>query len=257
MKRARLFAWVVSGWMALVLGGCASVPQPTPSDPLESWNRSVFNFNDALDQSVLKPTATAYQEHVPDVVRRGVGNVFSNLADAWTTVNDVLQLKGEEAATSFTRFWINTLFGFGGVLDVASDLQIERHTEDFGQTLGHWGIGSGPYLVLPLLGPSTVRDTSALPFDWWGDPVTHADNITTRNALIAVRIVHQRAALLQREGLMDAATTDRYSLVRDVYLQYRRNQVYDGDPPDEPSDDDPEPDSDAQAPGQPTGGARR
>ena len=255
MNFRRVLAWALSAWIALVLGGCASVPQPTASDPLESWNRGVFRFNDALDQSVLKPTATAYQDHVPDVVRHGVGNFFNNLADAWTGVNSALQLKGEAAGTSLTRFWLNTLLGFGGLLDIATDLQIPRYNEDFGQTLGYWGVGPGPYLMLPVLGPSTVRDTSALPVDWYGDIVTYADDITTRNVLLATRIVHQRAALLKQEGLMDAATTDRYSLVRDVYLQYRRNQVYDGDPPDEPSDEDPDPGTDA--PGQPAAGAKR
>ena len=241
--------------LALGLAGCASVPNPTPSDPMESWNRGVYKFNDTLDRAVVKPVATVYQDDVPDVVRRGVGNFFGNLADAWTFVNDVLQLKGEDAGNSLTRFWVNTFMGIGGFVDIASELQIPRHTEDFGQTLGHWGVGSGPYIMLPVLGPSTLRDTGALPVDWWGDWVTHADDITTRNALYVGRAIHQRAGLLKQEDLMEGATTDRYSLVRDVYLQFRRNQVYDGDPPDEPMDEDP--DAGAPAPGQPAGDVKR
>lgn len=255
MSAARLVALMVTGLCALNLAGCASVPNPTPSDPMESWNRGVYKFNDTLDQAVVKPVAKTYQNVVPEFARRGVGNFFNNLADGWTFVNDMLQLKGEDAGTSLTRFWVNTFMGLGGFIDFASELQIPRHTEDFGQTLGHWGVGPGPYVMLPVLGPSTLRDTSALPADWWGDAVTHADDIATRNSMLVGRAVHQRAALLKQEELMEGATTDRYSLVRDVYLQYRRNQVYDGDPPEEPADDDS--DAGSEGGGQPPAGMKR
>lgn len=218
----------------LLLGGCASGPNANPSDPLEPWNRGVYEFNDALDRTVLKPVATVYQESTPELMRRGVGNFFANLEDAWTMVNSALQLKGQAAAESFTRFWVNTLMGLGGVLDVASEMQIPRHNEDFGQTLGYWGVGAGPYVMLPVLGPSTLRDTAALPAEWRGDLVTHIEDVPVRNSLIAVRGVHKRARLLKQEGVLEGAALDRYGFIRDAYLQYRRNLVYDGNPPEEP-----------------------
>ncbi len=223
---------------ALLLSGCATGPNANPADPLEPWNRGVYKFNDAVDRAVLKPVAIAYQESTPELVRKGVGNFFANLEDAWTTVNSVLQLKGQAAGESFTRFWVNTLMGLGGVLDVAGEMQIPRHNEDFGQTLGYWGVGAGPYVVLPLLGPSTARDTAALPADWYGDLVTHTDDIGTRNTLIVVRGVHKRANLLKQEKLLEGAALDKYSFLRDAYLQHRRNLVYDGNPPDEPMPED-------------------
>jgi phospholipid-binding lipoprotein MlaA len=228
-------------WLGLLLTGCATGPNSHPADPLEPWNRGVYRFNDAVDRAVLKPVATAYQESAPDMVRKGVGNFFANLEDAWTTVNSALQLKGQAAAESLTRFWVNTLMGLGGVLDVASEMQIPRHQEDFGQTLGHWGVAPGPYLVLPLLGPSNLRDTAALPAEWRGDPVLYVEDAPTRNTLVVVRVVHQRARLLRQEGLLEGAALDKYTFLRDAYLQHRRNLVYDGEPPDEPGIDDYEP----------------
>ena len=229
--------------LGLVLAGCASGPQANPADPLEPWNRGVYKFNDAVDGAVLKPVASAYRSTVPELVRKGVGNFFANLEDAWTTVNSVLQLKGQAAGESFTRFWVNTFMGLGGVLDVASEMQIPRHNEDFGQTLGHWGVGAGPYLMLPLMGPSTLRDTAALPADWQGDPVRELNDVPVRNTLLVTRVVHKRASLLKQEGLLEEAALDKYTLLRDVYLQHRRNLVYDGNPPEEPmlEDEEPEP----------------
>ncbi|MEQ1657259.1 MAG: VacJ family lipoprotein, partial [Hylemonella sp.] len=126
------------------MAGCATGPQANPADPMEPWNRGVYKFNDALDRAVLKPVATVYQESTPELLRKGIGNFFANLEDAWTTINSVLQLKGQAAGESFTRFWVNSFFGLAGVLDVASEMQIPRHNEDFGQTLGDWGVGAGP-----------------------------------------------------------------------------------------------------------------
>jgi phospholipid-binding lipoprotein MlaA len=219
---------------ALLMAGCATGPQANPADPLEPWNRGVYKFNDAVDRAVLKPVATVYQDTVPEMMRKGVGNFFGNLGDAWTTVNSVLQLKGQAAAESFTRFWVNTFMGLGGVLDVASEMQIPRHNEDFGQTLGHWGVGAGPYVMLPLLGPSTVRDTAALPVDFKGNLLSQIEDVPVRNTLTATRVVHVRAGLLKQEGLLEEAALDKYTLLRDVYLQHRRNLVYDGNPPEEP-----------------------
>ena len=229
--------------LGLLLAGCATGPQANPADPLEPWNRGVYKLNDTVDRAVLKPVATAYQASVPELIRRGVGNFFANLGDAWTTVNSVLQLKGQAAGESFTRFWVNTFMGLGGVLDVATEMQIPRHNEDFGQTLGYWGVGSGPYLVLPLLGPSTLRDTAALPVDFQGNLVSQIDDVPVRNTLTATRLVNARANLLKQEGLMEGAALDKYTLMRDVYLQYRRNLVYDGNPPEEPMIEDVEPEA--------------
>lgn len=224
--------------LGLILSGCASGPRANPSDPFEPMNRSVYRFNDALDRAVLKPVAVAYQESTPELVRKGVGNFFGNLQDAWSFVNNVLQLKGEAAGASLTRFWVNTLMGLGGVLDVAGEMQIPRYTEDFGQTLGHWGVGAGPYIVLPLLGPSSLRDAAALPVDWRGDPVARQDDVATRNTLLGVRVIHDRASVLRAERILEQAALDKYSFVRDAYLQSRQNAVYDGEPPDEPRYDE-------------------
>ena len=145
--------------------GCATVANPDPRDPLESYNRSMTNFNEHVDAMVLKPVAIAYKDVTPAPVRTGVSNFFANLGDVWSFVNNVLQLRGEAAASTFMRVNVNTLMGIGGVLDIASELGIDRYKQDFGLTLGYWGMGTGPYLVLPILGPSTVRDTLALPVD--------------------------------------------------------------------------------------------
>lgn len=244
-KGSAAVLWLVGVLLAVSLTGCAHAPQQgagtagaANSDPLEPWNRGVHGFNDALDRALLKPAATAYQDYVPSLVRRGVGNFFNNLEDAWTTVNSSLQLKGRAAGESFTRLWVNTFFGLGGVLDVATEMRIPRHNEDFGQTLGHWGVGPGPYLVLPLLGPSTLRDTAALPVDWSGDPLSKQESVRTRNSLFVLGRLDARAGLLKQEALMEGATFDRYALIRDAYLQYRRHQVYDGDPPEEPMEEE-------------------
>lgn len=216
----------------LVLAGCASGPRAHPDDPLEPYNRSMTRFNDAVDSALLKPVATAYQQAAPAPVRTGVSNFFANLGDAWSFVNNTLQLHAEGALSSFFRFNINTLMGLGGVLDVASEMGIERHKQDFGLTLGRWGMQPGPYLVLPILGPSTVRDTLALPVDWRGDPVAHIDGVPTRNSLYALRAVDARSNLLRASEVLDGAALDKYSFMRDVFLQVRRQRVEDAARPD-------------------------
>jgi phospholipid-binding lipoprotein MlaA len=182
-----------------------------------------------------------YRDATPKLVRQGIGNFFGNLEDAWSFVNNVLQLKGEAAASSLMRVGFNTVFGLGGILDVATELRLERFTEDFGQTLGHWGVGAGPYVVLPLLGPSTLRDTVALPADYKGDAVTQMDSSSVRTALLVTRLTHQRAGYLSAESLIEEGALDRYSFVRDTFLQRRRNLVFDGNPPDEELPEDAEP----------------
>ncbi|MCJ0765002.1 MlaA family lipoprotein [Variovorax terrae] len=214
-----------------LLAGCASGPNANPRDPLEPLNRSVSNFNEGVDKVLLKPVATAYREVTPGVVRTGVNNFFGNLGDAWSFVNSVLQLKGQNAAENFMRFSFNTVFGFAGVLDIASEMNIERHKEDFGQTLGRWGVPAGPYVVLPIFGPSTLRDTVALPVDTRGDIVRHVDHVPTRNSLYALWAVDKRATLLRASSVLDEAALDKYSFTRDVYLQLRRSEIYDGKDP--------------------------
>lgn len=224
--------------LGVTLAGCATGPSANPSDPLEPLNRSVYKFNDALDSTVFKPVATTYRDVTPDLVRRGIGNFFGNIEDVWSFVNNVFQLKGAAAADTFFRVGVNTIMGLGGLLDVATEMRIERHPEDFGQTLGYWGVGAGPYLVLPVLGPSSLRDTAALPADWRGDWVTQIEDIPTRNTLWVVRATDQRANLLKAEGVLDQAALDKYSFIRDAYMQRRRNAVYDGEPPEEPAVDE-------------------
>lgn len=236
---ARARRWCLAAVLAAVLGGCASGPQANPADPLEPFNRSMFAFNDALDRHVLKPVATTYHDAVPHPLRRGVGNFFANLQDVWSLVNNVLQLKVEAAADSFGRVLINTTIGLGGIFDVASEAGIARHTEDFGQTLGRWGVGAGPYVVLPFFGPSTVRDTAALPVDWRGDLVVQQDDVALRNTLWALRTVDGRAQLLKAGQVLEDVALDKYTFTRDAYLQRRRSAIYDGNPPDEtPAPDD-------------------
>ncbi|MDF1484751.1 VacJ family lipoprotein [Ramlibacter sp. H39-3-26] len=207
---------------ALLLGGCATGPQANPSDPFEPFNRQMYGFNDAVDRAVLKPVAIAYRDATPDMARTGVRNFFANLGDAWSFVNNVLQLKPQAASESFIRFNVNTLFGLGGLLDIASEMDIDRHKQDFGQTLARWGVPSGPYLVLPILGPSTVRDTAALPVDAQGDLLSQVHDIPVRNSIFVLRGVDTRANLLRAGDVLDDAALDRYSFTRDVYLQLRK-----------------------------------
>jgi phospholipid-binding lipoprotein MlaA len=218
--------------------GCASGPNANPRDPMEPLNRGVFTFNEALDRAVLKPVATVYKDITPRPVRTGVGNFFANLEDAWSAVNSVLQLKVRSAAENLLRFAVNSTFGLGGVIDIASDMQIERHPEDFGQTLGRWGVGAGPFVVLPLFGPSTLRDTVALSVDFKGDIVSSVDHVATRNSLKALNLIDTRAAFLNASSVIDGAALDKYSFTRDAFLQRRQYSVFDGNPPD---DDAPQP----------------
>lgn len=229
--RSALWPGLVLVLAALV--GCASAPATDPRDPLESFNRGVYRFNDTVDVAVIKPVATAYQEVLPAPVRRGVRNFFSNLQDLWSGVNNALQFKGEQSGNSFARFGVNTFMGLGGILDIASELQIERHTKDFGHTLGYWGVVPGPYLVLPLLGPSTLRDTLALPVDAQGNLVSGIEHIPTRNSLTALRLIDTRASLLGASAMLEEAALDKYTFTRDSYLQRRRSSIYDGNPPDD------------------------
>lgn len=231
------------GALALVamLGGCATSGPVNPRDPFESTNRAVFEFNDGVDKAFIKPVAQAYRAVLPQPVRSGVRNFFANLQDPWIGVNNLLQGKVEEGLTDWFRFATNSTMGFGGVMDVATSMRMNKHNEDFGQTLGVWGFSSGPYLVLPFLGPSDVRDGLGLIPDsfgyggfWLPRLIDGPHRVALRNSLSGLDIVSLRAAVLETEAIFEAAALDRYTFLRDAYLQRRRNLIYDGNPPPEP-----------------------
>ena len=222
----------LAGAVALVLlAGCASAPGADPRDPWERYNRSMYSFNEAVDTAVLKPVATAYRDVLPQPVRTGVSNFFGNLGDAWSFVSNILQAKPEGALHSFWRVVINSTMGLGGVLDPATEMRLQRHREDFGQTLGYWGVPAGPYFVLPLFGPSTLRDAAALPVDAYGSAVGHVNDVSVRNSLIGVNVIQTRASLLTTTDFLESAALDKYSFQRDAFLQKRRNEIQDGNPP--------------------------
>ena len=233
-------------FVLVALQGCATGPNASPSDPLEPFNRTVFQLNDQLDRAVVKPVATVYREFTPKPLRTGVTNFFANLADAWSAVNNTLQLKGEAATHSLMRFATNTVFGLGGVLDVASEMRIPRHSEDFGRTLGFWGVPTGPYLVLPVLGPSTVRDTVGTFVDFGSNLATRGDDVAFRNTMSSIGIVNARANLLDAGDLLDQVALDKYSFARDVYLQRRRSLGRQSAPDTQERFDLPEGDAPAQ-----------
>jgi phospholipid-binding lipoprotein MlaA len=231
--------WAAIAAALLVAAGAAQAQ--SAKDPLEGWNRAVFGFNEGLDAAVLKPVATGYKTVVPELVRNGVSNVFANIGDGWSAINQLLQGKPVAAAQMTMRVATNTFFGIAGLFDVASDLGIERQQEDFGQTLGRWGLPPGPYIVLPLLGPSSLRDTAALPVDLQWRPASLSDDSATRIGLSTLQLIDVRANLLGASRIVDDIALDKYVFVRDGYLSRRRSLVYDGDPPDipEPNDEPP------------------
>lgn len=217
--------------VVLALQGCASVPNPDARDPWESMNRSVYNFNEALDNVAIKPAAKAYVAVLPSPVRTGIHNFLGNLGDVWSMVNSALQLKGQATAETLMRITVNTVFGLGGVLDVATEMRLEKRKEDFGQTLGYWGVKPGPYVVLPILGPSTLRDAVATPLDIQGHAVQQFNDAATRNVLSFTGVLDTRSGLLQTVDVVKAAALDPYTFVRDGYLQKRQNDIHDGNPP--------------------------
>ncbi|MGY8905210.1 MAG: MlaA family lipoprotein [Burkholderiales bacterium] len=229
-----LFIRVASVALLLgVLGGCASGPGKTRHDPLEPLNRSVFQFNEEVDRAVLKPVALAYQDAVPALARTGVSNFFANLGDVWSLVNSILQFKIQNAGETVIRLGVNTLFGLGGLLDIATELNIDRHPEDFGQTLGRYGVPAGPYLVLPFFGPSTLRDAAALSIDASGNVISGINDVATRNSVYVLRAVQVRTDLLRLGAVLDEASLDKYSFTRDAHLQRRRSEIFDGDLPED------------------------
>ena len=210
--------------------GCATTNGDS-RDPAESFNRAVYSFNDGFDEAIGKPVATAYRNALPSPVRSAVRNFFANIADLWIGANNLLQGKPADAVTDWARFAFNSSIGLFGLIDVASEIGLEKHDEDFGQTFGRWGAADGAYLVWPLLGSSSVRDTVGLIFDVSLDPVLQHEPVRVRNAMTILRATSKRADLLDASRILEEAALDKYVFQRDAYLQRRRSLVYDGNPP--------------------------
>lgn len=221
----RMLRVAVLGFVVALAQGCATGPNANPADPLEPLNRTVFNLNDGLDRAIFKPVATAYKEITPSPVRTGVNNFFNNIADVWSVVNNALQFKPKETLETGLRVAFNTIFGFAGVFDIGTEMRLARNKQDFGQTLGYWGVESGPYVVLPFFGPSSVRDTVGTVVDSNVDLVNNLKNVPTRNSLIGLRVVDKRAEFLGATDMLDQAALDKYSFTRDLYLQRRANSI--------------------------------
>lgn len=243
----RMATWLCLA-IACFLTACASVPNPDViagvADPYENWNRKVFAVNDAIDSAVIKPVATGYKKALPEPIRSCIGNIFSNVGDIFNAANNLLQGKVKDAGSDVCRIAINSTLGLFGCFDIASELGFEKHQEDFGQTLAVWGVGAGPYIVLPFFGPSTVRDGSALAIELYYDPWGYIKPIRLRNSIRVARVIDKRSQLLEATDLADGAALDKYKFYRDGYLQRRRYLVYDGEPPDEPApkyEDEPAP----------------
>jgi phospholipid-binding lipoprotein MlaA len=221
----------------MLLTGCATTNRVDgTNDPLEGYNRAMYSINDAVDRAVIKPVATGYDIVVPTGISQGVSNFFSNLNDITVILNDLLQLKFGQAFDDAGRFALNTTVGFGGILDVATLAGHEKNNEDFGQTLGSWGIQPGPYLVLPFFGPRNFRDTFGLVGDIYTNPVNHVDDAATRNALVITNVIDSRASNLSIKKVLNQAALDEYSYVRNAYSQRRQNLIYDGNPPQDDFD---------------------
>jgi len=223
----------------VALTGCATVAgpgtkasaEPVNVDPWENWNRKVFAFNEGLDEALIKPAAKAYRDAVPALVRTGVSNVFGNINDAWSAANHLLQGKVGSGLEMGFRVLTNTLLGFGGVLDPATEFGMTKRSEDFGQTLGRWGFANGPFLVLPVLGPQTVRDTAGFLVDRQASASRLPDTSSAQWAVVGLEVVDIRTRLLGSTQLLDQIALDKYSFVRDAYLSRRRDSLFDGAPP--------------------------
>jgi len=214
---------------SLLLTGCAGARNP--NDPLEPLNRGIYRFNDVLDRAVLKPAAKGYVAVMPTPGKVMVSNFFSNLDDIMVTVNDLLQFKLVQGYSDGMRFMVNSTIGVFGLIDVASPGGLKKHDEDLGQTLGKWGVGTGAYIVIPIVGPSTLRDGVGFYADLYLDPMYYINDMSTRNLAYLAQKITRRAELLDQEKVMDEALIDRYEFIRDVYLLHRQSLVYDGNPP--------------------------
>lgn len=224
--------------VACLFVGCASIPagvEPSPRDPWEPFNRSVFEFNEGLDAYLLKPVVAAYRFILPEIVREGIYNFFSNYSDIYTALQNLLQGKPDYAFNDIMRVAVNTLFGFGGLLDVATPGGLEKHKEDWGQTFGVWGLPSGPYVVLPFFGPSSVRDTFGTVADLESDYLfRYIPDVGLRNSITGLRVVNARNTYYEAGDLLDGAAIDKYSFMRDAYLQRREYQINEGRNDEEP-----------------------
>ena len=235
MLPARIKSLSLAFAAAGLLAGCAT--SGNPKDPIEGFNRAMFAFNEGLDSAIVKPVATGYEAVLPSPVRTGVTNFFSNIEDLLIGVNNLLQGKGSQAISDLGRVVINSTIGILGTFDIASDIGLEKHDEDFGQTFGRWGVGSGAYVVIPVFGPRTARDTVGLVLDVAADPLTHLGAGDGRDVLLVLRAVNDRANLLPADKVVEEAALDKYSYIRDGYLQRRRNLIHDGNAPREPEAD--------------------
>ena len=236
MMVQRLKRFTLAALVAVSVVGCSSTGgERDERDPFEGFNRAMYSFNDGLDRAIIKPVAEGYRAVTPEPVDRGVTNFFSNLRDVNSAANNALQFKLGRASSDIFRFVINSTVGVFGFIDVASHLHLEKYDEDFGQTLGYWGVGPGPYLVLPVFGPRNIRDTVGLVVDWRMDPVAYVEPDEWRYGLYILRAIDMRADLLGASSVLEEAALDEYTFVRDAYLQKRRNDVHDGNLPQEES----------------------
>ena len=231
--KQRLIRWCAMLTVTFLVTACATTAPGVgsdPRDPYENYNRSMFTFNKTIDDNVLKPVATGYVNVVPAVVREAIGNFFANIGDVWTAANNYMQGKPKDGTTDLVRVIFNSTIGIAGLIDVATPMGLPKHEEDFGQTLGVWGAKSGPYFVLPLFGPSTVRDALSKPVDLYADPLTASNDVPVRakNTGRALRLVDDRAAVLDSTAILEGAALDPYQFFRDAYLQRRESRVRDG-----------------------------
>lgn len=211
--------------MVLLIQGCATGPNANPADPMEPLNRAIYGFNDGLDRAVIKPVAIVYDRAVPALVQTGVENFFGNIGDVGSVINNLLQFKPKETVETFMRVSVNTVFGFAGVLDIGTELGMAKNRQDFGKTLGVWGMNSGPYVVLPIYGPSSVRDTVGTVVDGNYDLVNNLRKVPVRNSLTVLRLLDKRAELLGTTNALDEAALDKYTFTRDVYLRRRASAI--------------------------------
>ena len=222
--------WIIAGAVALACAGNLAAEE-NPDDPYEGFNRTMFTVNEAIDTYAAKPVARAYDNVAPLPVKAGVGSFFGNIGDLWIDINNALQGKLADAGVDLSRLLVNSTVGIFGLFDVASELGLEKHDEDFGQTLAVWGVGGGGYLFWPVIGPRNVRDTFGWGVDYAVDPVRFARPLGVSNSMMGLRFVDIRASLLPTDKVVEEAALDKYAYVRDAYEQRRRSQIYDGRPP--------------------------
>ncbi len=236
----KFFPYCILFFAFLLSTGCTTIEGPAnPDDPFEPFNRSMFEFNETVDKYAFKPVAKGYNFILPGFASKGVSNFFNNVDDIVVFFNQILQFKFSEAAATSARFVFNTTFGLLGLIDFASDMDLPKHNEDFGQTLAVWGVASGPYLVLPFIGPQTIRDSAGLAFDWtYLDPIFKRQTLNQSLVTLTIKYVDIRAGLLKASNIMDDTVPDKYAFLRDAWQLRREYLIYDGNPPEEFDDDE-------------------